>query len=379
MKALDRQLLIENIHRAADEDFAAHKVFGAAYWVCQQGQEPVEMCFGTTAPDSKTPVTGRTLFRIASMTKPVTAVAMLLLADRGLLSLSDPLSKFLPGFHDMEIIETDADGTCRHRGKAHTDPTILQVLSHTAGIGGDLIKQERMAQRDRQTLDATLSFLSRAGLDFEPGSKQQYNSAYGFDALVKIAEIVTGTSYLQFLTDEILAPLGMKDTTFIPSAEQWNRLVAMHDQVEGQNREAQTIPGCVFLNCPCSHFLGGAGLVSTLKDYAAFAWMLLRGGMAGNRRLLSSVGMSAMCAPQVSRSIMPGGEQWGIGVRVITGENDGGLPVGSFGWCGKFGSYFWIDPVNCVAAVYMKNSLVDGGSANSSARRFKTAVMNSYK
>ena len=131
-------------------------------------------------------------------------------------------------------------------------------------------------------------------------------------------------------------------------------------------------------NIPCTHYLGGAGLVSTLHDYSNFAKMLLCKGKTDEGQFLREETFDLLCTPQVSGEIMPGNERWGLGVRVITNDAYPYLPKGSFGWSGAYGSHFWIDPVTRVAAVFMKNSKFDGGAANESARNFEKAVYSSF-
>ena len=166
----------------------------------------------------------------------------------------------------------------------------------------------------------------------------------------------------------------MKDTTFIPTDEQWTRVVDMHQQVNGENAVVPMPEGCIFGNVPVTHYLGGAGLVSTLQDYANFAKMLLNDGQGENGKVISKTSVKLLSSPQISTDVMPGNARWGLGVRVITEDNYPFLPVGSFGWSGAYGSHFWIDPVNNVFAVYMKNSFVDGGASNESANKFEKAV-----
>jgi CubicO group peptidase (beta-lactamase class C family) len=166
----------------------------------------------------------------------------------------------------------------------------------------------------------------------------------------------------------------MTNTTFVPSEEQWKNLIQMHDRVDGKSVVAPWKENCIFEDFPCTHFLGGAGLVSTLEDYLKFATMLLNRGMTSEKRLISEKTFSLMEIPHVSEKIMPGNERWGLGVRVIVSEEYHDLPVGAFGWSGAYGTHFWIDPENRIAAVYMKNSEIDSGAANESARKFEAAL-----
>ena len=371
MKPLNRKRLGERIDALAAYDLSQNKVFGSAYAVWQNGVL-LEKCYGVASPESGIPVTNRSLFRLASMTKPISAVAALILAERGLISLDDEVGRFLPAFRDVPII--DAQG---NRREAKTAPTVRHLLTHTSGIGCFPEKLEKMTDRDRETLDASLAFYAESGLDFEPGSMETYSGRGAFDVLVKIIETVTGTDCLSFFRKEIFAPCGMTDTTFEPTPEQWERVVAMHGRQNGESIISEMPSGCVFESYPCTHYLGGAGLVSTLRDYARFAAMLLAEGKTEGGRILRAETLALMRTPQVSGEIMPGKERWGLGVRVITDAAHRRLPVGCFGWSGAYGSHFWVDPENKLFAVLMKNSRVDGGSGNESANLLEEAVRDS--
>ena len=211
-----------------------------------------------------------------------------------------------------------------------------------------------------------------------PGTKQQYSGYGAFDVLTKIIEIASGTNYLRFLQDYVFGPCDMVDTTFTPNAEQKERMVAMHNRNSGENTVSNMPEDCVFEDFPSTHYLGGAGLVSTLSDYSKFAKMLLNKGKTEKGRILKEETFNQLCTPQVDYSIMPDSARWGLGVRVITEDTYPFLPVGTFGWSGAYGSHFWIDPENKIFAVFMKNSKVDGGAANQSAMKFESAVYSSF-
>ncbi len=377
MSILNKELLKTNIEKVASYDFENNKVFGSAYSVIQ-GQDVIyKKCFGNLSVDNTEPVTEDTIFRMASMTKPVTAVATLILVERGLLSLSDKVSDYLPEFKDVHITQITQSGSLIDLGKAQNEITICNLLTHTSGIGSEPLKEAKMSDEDIKTIDDTVRFYSRIGLDFEPGTKQQYSPIGAFNMLVRIIEKVTKTDYLEFLKQEIFEPCGMTNTTFILTQEQWEKTIAMHNRVDGKNCAEKMIENRVFSVFPCTHYLGGAGLVSTLADYSSFAKMLLNKGKTPTKQIIREDTFGLLHTPFVSEDIMPGSERWGLGVRVIVGEDYENLPVGAFGWSGAYGTHFWIDPTNNVAAVYMKNSLWDGGSANESARNFEKAVWDS--
>lgn len=377
MNKLNKELLKTNIEKVALYDFENNKVFGSAYCVIQGQDEIYKKCFGTVSVDNAEPVTENTIFRLASMTKPVTAVATLILVERGLLSLSDEVSEYLPEFKDVHVTQITESGCLIDLGRAQNEITICDLLTHTSGIGSEPLKEAKITAEERKSLDTTVEFYSRIGLDFEPGTKQQYSGMGAFDVLVNIIEKVTKTDYQEFLTKEIFEPCGMSNTAFILTQEQWEKTIAMHNRVDGKNCVEKMIENCVFSAFPCTHYLGGAGLVSTLADYSRFAKMLLNKGKTPTKQIICEDTFRLLHTPFVSEDIMPGSERWGLGVRVIVSEDYENLPVGAFGWSGAFGTHFWIDPVNNIAAVYMKNSLFDGGAGNESARNFEKAVCDS--
>ena len=378
MNRLNKDLLKNNIEKMAHYDFDNHKVFGSAYCVIQENDVIYKNCFGNTSADNAEAVTQNTLFRLASMTKPITAIAALILVERGQLSLSDKVSDYLPEYKDVHITKISDTNEKIDLGKAQNDITILHLLTHTSGIGSDPAKSQKMTDEDKKSIDNTVKFFSKIGLDFDPGTKQQYSGIAAFDVLTRIIENITKTDYLQFLQQEIFEPCEMVNTTFIPNGEQWKQIIAMHNKVDGNNRVAKMNENCVFMDFPCTHYLGGAGLVSTLSDYSKFAKMLLNNGKTPKKRILREETFHLLHTPFVSEEIMPSYERWGLGVRVIVNEECPTLPAGAFGWSGAYGSHFWIDPTNKVAAVFMKNSFFDGGSGNESARNFEKAVNDSF-
>lgn len=372
MKIIDKKLLKSNIEEIANYDLSENNVFGSAYLVSQNGEVVYENYFGVT-DEAGSAVNSGTIFRLASMTKPITAIAVMILIDRGILSLEDDVKKYLPEFENLHIITKDGTDL----GKAKVDIKIWNLLTHTSGFGA--LKELKLSEEERKTCLATIDAYIKAGLDFEAGEKQSYNAYAAFDVLVAIVEKVTGEDYEEFLQKEIFAPLGMCDTTFIPTESQEERIISMHNKEDGKSVIGKTTPGCIFNDFPYRHKLGGAGLVSTLPDYAKFAKMLLGRGKFEDKTIVSEETFALMPKSYVPYELMPWTNNWGLGVRVVSDSGYKPLPVGCFGWSGAYGPHFWIDPENQITAVFMKNSRFDGGSGNSSACRFEEAVMKSLK
>jgi CubicO group peptidase (beta-lactamase class C family) len=183
MQQFDMGNLSENIDSIAQYDISNNKVFGSAYYVYCNGKT-IEKCYGTVSLNTNEPITNASIFRLASMTKPITAVATLILVERGLLSLDDSVDKYLPAFRKIKII--DAVGNTITPKKL---PTIRNILSHTSGIVSCPDKQSRMSETDKKTLDNSIAFYVKSGLDFEPNTMQYYSGSSAFDVLTKIIEI----------------------------------------------------------------------------------------------------------------------------------------------------------------------------------------------
>lgn len=374
MRILDNELLVQNIQEMADFDLENERVFGSCYSVVQEEKEVYKRYFGYTSIDKKKKVDEKVMYRLASMTKPITTIATLILVDRGLLSLDDEISKFIPEYKNVHITEVK-ENELVDLWEAKTPITIYHILTHSAGIGGVSAKDKFVKIEDKITALSMAKAFAKIGIDYEPGTSQFYSGTASFCVLGYILEQVCGTSLEKFYKKEIFEPLEMYDTTFIPTLEQWDRVIDMLAKKDDKTVVAKMNKNCAFTNYPCSHCLAGAGLVSTLDDYVKFAKMLLNKGKANGKTIVSEKLIEQMSSPQVR---IEDSTYWGFGVRVIANDSHPYLPKGSFGWSGAYGSHFWIDPQDKVAAVFMKNAQVDGGAGNQSSRHFEVAVRNSF-
>ena len=361
MKRLNTEKLHALLTARNSDDIAAGRVGGSALCVYQDDQLCFKGFFGTVEPNGA-PVTEDTIFRLASMTKPITAVAALILCEEGKLDLNTPISRWLPDYAEQNIVEPDGAGVLRVVGRAKTAITPLHLLTHTSGLGSGVVGEiQRAGETDaaRGTLRGMADFYADKGLAFEPFTTQMYSGVVAFSIMARIIEMIAQQDYSTFLQDRIFDPCGMVDTTFLPTDEQWARMITIHNYRDGAACVGWTEPGCVFERYPASSCLGGAGLISTLHDYSRFAEMLLNEGICGSTRVISKEAHALLCRAHVPVS---GKQSWGLGVRVITDEAYGQLPVGTYGWSGAYGTHFWVDPVNRITAVYLKNSRYDGGA-----------------
>lgn len=350
------------------------KVFGSAYAVVDRSHLLYKKCFGCTSPDGNDSVTENTLFRLGSLTKPITAYATYILHKRKQLSLSDSVCKYLPEFKDIHIIDVDEKGNAIDLGKPENNPTIYDLLTHASGIGSNLFKFKKMTDEDKSTIDNSVKFLLKQGYDFEPATQLGYSEWGAFDVLVKIIEDITKMDYQSFLKKEIFEPLGMNNTVFIPSDEQWQSLIAMHNKVEGKSTVAQMKENCIFDDFPCTHFLGGTGIASTLADYIKFVEMILNDSKTPYFHFPR---LYYYPLTITQKNIVDRRKRIGLGGSVIRDEKYQNLPIFSYVCNGAYGSHFWIDIKGDIAGIFLKNSLYDGGAGNESARNFEKAVYDS--
>lgn len=378
MKGLNTEKLRYNIDKRITADVKSGRVGGCSVRVMQCGSVVYENCFSS----EKFPVHKDTIFRLASMTKPITALAVFICIDRGLLQLDDPVSKYLPKFAHMQIGEL-RNGKPVAVADAQKEITISNLLTHTSGLGsgpvGDSFRAKMTGSEHQKTLSAAVAHYANCLLDFEPNTQQFYSGIFAFDVLARIVEIVTGVSFDTFVDQEICKKLDMKDTTFVPTKQQRQRLIPMHNYSleTGVSAEPPT-DGGMFENFPITYTAGGAGLASTVEDYSHFAQMLLMKGSYNGKQIVSPERIEEMAAAVIPYELMPSNERWGLSVRVIMDESYGHLPVGAFGWSGAYGTHFWVDPVNQVTAIYMKNSRYDGGSCALTAANFEVDVTASF-
>ena len=280
------------------DDVQSQRVCGAAVSVLQHGKTVYEDTFGYQSPESSVPLRKDAVFRIASMTKPITAVAVLQLVQGGALRLEDEVAKYVPQYRHIPMAEG---------GFNQVPMRIWHLLTHTSGMEGVPSYKEiahRLSPEDNKSTTAAASFYATLPLPYEPGTYRRYSGRAAFDLLGRIVEVATGVEFAEFLHQNIFVPCGMADTTFAPSPTQWERMVGMHDYQNGCSVVYPTVPGCVVDDCPVTHPLGGGGLVSTMEDYIRFAQMLQNKGLTHNGRILDEEWIDQMAKAQLPVEFM---------------------------------------------------------------------------
>ena len=313
----------------------------------------------------KVPLSADSLFWIASMSKPVTACAIMMLQDEGKLSIDDPVSKYLPQLAGLKTAEGIAG-----------IPTLRHLLTHTSGLA-EPTEQDALSAR---TLAELIPHFATKPLHSLPGTRWQYSQS-GINSLGRIIEVVSGKQLQDFLKERIFSPLGMKDTTFYPDASQQARLAKPYMLVNGKLEES-TVPalyGCARGNDRYPPANGG--LYSTAVDYGRFCQMLLNRGTFGGKQYLTPAAVSAMSTVQ-SGDLKTGftdGNGWGLGCGTVRQPQGvtAMLSPGTFGHGGAYGTQAWIDPVKKVAYVLMvQRTNFGNGDASDLRRDFQNAAAN---
>jgi CubicO group peptidase (beta-lactamase class C family) len=321
---------------------------------------------------TKRPMTADTLFWIASMTKPVTGVAVLMLQDEGKLNVADPVAKYLPEFANLKTPS----------GKPATI-TISQILTHTSGLG----EASGPAAQQAKTLADLVPIWLAAPMQYEPGERWKYTQS-GINAAGRVVEVVSGMTFDAFVQKRIFDPLGMKNTTFYPSDEQRARLATAYAKDKATGALEAVKPRAEYgpRDRPPQ---GNGGLYSTAPDYARFSQMLLNGGSLDGRRYLSAAAMKLLSTP-LTGDLPTGFFQsdtygnrganygWGIGTCVLRTSHEGVaamLSPGTYGHGGAWGTQAWIDPVKGVAYILMvQRSNFPNSDASDVRRDFQEAA-----
>ncbi len=368
------------INQMINDDLSAGLVSCASATVVCEDRLVYRNFFGNAKEG--TPLNGSHLFRMASMTKPVTAVCVMRQSEQGKLALTDPVEKYIPAFANMQVSEADAKGNFTGTHPAPRPFTVQDLLTHSSGLGsGPLFDQLFWKDHDLAgTIGDMASVWGESYLQFDPGSAFSYSGLVGFDVLAHLVELTADMAYEDYAQKYLFAPLGMTDTCFTPTADKWERLVQMHATEEGKAVPVD-MGEHVFGNLPLTYHSGGAGLVSSLDDYTRFAHMLLSGGASCGVRILREETVKSMGTPHLP-PMTPGTDathSWGLSMRVITADHGSQAPltVGCYGWSGAYGTHFWCDPVRRICAVYCSNMTTAGGSGAITARHMEKAVMDS--
>jgi CubicO group peptidase (beta-lactamase class C family) len=344
---------------------------GAVLLISKQNKIAYFEAMGSLDPQTKVPMSKEAIFRIYSMSKPITTVTAMMLLEQGRLALNDPLAKYLPEFKDVKVGEEkrDAAGAVTLALVAPKRAiTIQDLMRHTSGLtygffGGGAVKkayQEANFYENNPTTAEFVARLAKMPLAYQPGTTWDYSQST--DVLGRIIEVVTGKSLLQACKEMLLDPLGMTDTAFYVTD------AAKQPRIAEPFAKDRTIGVNATFNDPrvaLNYESGGGGMVGTAMDYARFLQMLLNGGQLDGHRYLSPRTIAYMTSDQLGDAIRPGpydllgpGYRFGLGfaVRMSTGVAPYPGSAGDFHWAGAGGTAFWVDPKEKMFVVFMMQS-----------------------
>jgi CubicO group peptidase (beta-lactamase class C family) len=366
---------LQRVAQMIQRRIAAGDLAGAVVAVARKGRVAYVNAQGVMDLDTKRPMTPANMFRIASMTKPVIGVGVMLMVEEGKLRINDPVSRYIPEFRNMKVgvVQTAAVGRAGgaplanaggqpaapqfYTVPAQREITIKDLLTHVSGLGSGPMGNsdiEKVARKDGETLAQYIPRLGGTALEFQPGSRWTYSPGAGFETLGRVLEIVSGMPLDRFFRTRIFDPLGMKDITFWPTDAQMPRVATVYSRTPA-GLTKQVMPNDKMSRNV--YFRGSGGLYSTAEDYIPLGIMLAGGGEMNGKRLLSRKTVEMMAAAHVLDTLpgRPAGEGYGLSVRVVINHAARGtmLSDGTFGWTGAQGTHFFVDPKEELTAVLM--------------------------
>ncbi len=364
---------LPGVGAALQEQVDRHEIAGAVTMVVSKDRVLHLENTGLADVAARKPMQADTVFWIASMTKPITATAVLMLQDEGKLDVHDPVAKYLPEFANLKTPSGQP-----------ANLTLIQILTHTSGLG----EAGGPAAREAKTLADLVPQWLAAPMQFEPGSRWSYCQS-GINAAGRVVEVVSGMSFDTFLQKRLFQPLGMKSTTFYPGASERARQVTAYAK-NATTGSLEAVPPRPEFGPRDRPPQGNGGLYSTAEDYGRFCQMLLGGGRFQGVRYLSEASMKLLSTPQTPETLPTGFFQndtygrrglnygWALGTCVLKAPHDGVpamLSPGTFGHGGAWGTQAWVDPVKGVAYVLMvQRSNFPNSDASEVRRVFQQAA-----
>ena len=360
---------LDRIGAVMNEHVAKGHIAGAVGLIARRGKIGYFESYGFQDKEAGVAMRKDTMFRMYSMTKPITGVAVMILYEEGKFYLTDPVSKYLPELGNMKVavVETDpkTGKKTRYSVPAQREITILDLLRHTSGIdyaGPEDVEGKRIYEKlgtnsVDQTIGEMVKKIGQAPLVHQPGTMWEYGLS--MDVLARLVEVVSGQPYDKFLEQRIFKPLGMVDTGYAVAPEKANRFSKLYAPGDGWTIKPNTTPAQSSYLKPAVNFGGGSQSVSTAADYLRFCQMLLNGGELDGVRILSRKTVELMTSDHLGDmprgSLLPTGYGFGFTMAVSHGAGKTGV-IGSEGeyfWGGAAGTRFWIDPKEQMIGIFM--------------------------
>jgi CubicO group peptidase (beta-lactamase class C family) len=377
---------LPRVHDAVQRHIDAKELSGVVTLVARRGRIAHLEAQGVMDIESKKPMPKDGIFRLASMSKPITGAAVMMLVEEGKIRLNDPVSRFIPEFKNLNKVAVPKPGAQPGGGRggapaagsrggapgaggrgatpefdtvsASREITIKDLLTHGSGLmSGGLGNSVAPQRAPTDTLATFIPKLASVPLDFQPGTLWRYSGQAGFDVLSRVIEVVSGQTYEQFLKQRLFDPLGMKDTGFYPSADGASRLVTLYSRQAGdlvRNPNQDTGVSRVY-------FSGAGGIMTTAVDYLQFAQMMLNGGQLNGKRFLSPKTVELMTSNHTGDMVngqfgRPArGMGFGLSMQMVLDPVAADLRVGTgtFGWAGAYGCNVNIDPKENMVTIIM--------------------------
>lgn len=371
---------LQRIGRVMDQHVQEGRIPGAVGLIARRGRVAYFETWGFQDREAKTPMAEDTVFRIYSMSKAITAVAVMVLHEEHGFPLETPVSRWLPELGSLHVVVEGIDPETGERSfqlePARRDITVRDLLTHTSGIGyvgprdqrGELIYKKLglgfdhasvMAQSQKYTLSEIVEILGKAPLQNHPGAAWQYG--YSTDVLGRLVEVISGERFDRYLENHLFQPLGMEDTAFYVPEGKRERLAVLYERDdEGMPLRSTKPDQDQYLNEPKA-FMGGQGLVSTVEDYLRFCQMLLNGGELGGRRILGRKSVELMTSDHIGDlprmglvSALDAADGFGFTFQIVHSPGVHGSlgSPGMYGWGGA-ANRFWIDPEEETVVIFL--------------------------
>ena len=347
------------------------KCAGILTMVARRGQIAHLDCFGMMDVEAGKPTQPDTIFRIYSMSKPITSVAAMMLYEEGYFQLNTPVSEFIPGFKDAKVFVRETESGLE-LADMEQEITIHHLLTHTSGLSygfhedlpvDALYREAHQELGEGATLEKVVEVLSTLPLAFQPGQGWRYS--FSTDVLGYVVQAASGQPFDVFLQQRVFEPLDMVDTGFYVPAEKIDRFAALYGRSEEGELKLMEAPATGRYAKPPAFLSGGGGLVSTVRDYVRFAQMLLDGGELDGVRLLGRKTVELMMANHLPEALLPftvnpgeppaWGYGFGLGGKVLMDPARAGIlgSRGEYSWSGAASTGFWVDPQEEVIGLIM--------------------------